>query len=250
MIDKKYLELIHKDIDKVITPREKVKLDNYLKNNPEAEELYHELAKTEELLDTLPDVDPTENLKKRIMNSLDYNKYAQNRKRSILDGLFKRRRPVFALGVVAALILIGLFISNPNLITTFDQKDVAGTMGMRSAEQVEMLDIEIEGVSGSIQVIKGSGMESSDYSFGFSVELISSGNYELEIAFDPSITTFEEIISHDNLVTDRRDDAVMINSGGHSFYSVLFSSEERSGVFNITIFRDGAELYGQQVLVK
>jgi hypothetical protein len=250
MIANKYLELIHKDIDKVITPQEKEVLSKYLASNADAEELYNELKETENLLDTLPKAEPSENLKKRILNSIDYNRYVPEKKQSILAGLFKGKRPGFALGIATLLILIGLFISNPNLISTFDQKDVSGTMGLYSAKEVAMLDIESEGVTGTIQVIKGSDPENAENNFGFSVELKSAGSYDLEITFDPSRTAFEEIINGDNLVTGRRDDAVIISSGGISLYSILFSSAENSGVFNLKLSSEGTELYRQKVVIK
>ena len=71
MIDQKYIELINHEIDGVITPKQKSMLDNYLKKNPQAEKLYQELIATSKIIDQIPAIEPSENLKKRIMNSID-----------------------------------------------------------------------------------------------------------------------------------------------------------------------------------
>ncbi|MCB0753910.1 MAG: hypothetical protein KDC52_20735, partial [Ignavibacteriae bacterium] len=75
MIQPEYIELMNKDIDKIISASEKKKLDKYLKENEEAKILHKELLRTEELLDTIPENVASENLKKRILNSIDYNMY-------------------------------------------------------------------------------------------------------------------------------------------------------------------------------
>ena len=43
MIDKKYIELMNKEIDKVITEDEKISLHSYLSGNNEAKEYFNEL---------------------------------------------------------------------------------------------------------------------------------------------------------------------------------------------------------------
>ncbi|MCB9250085.1 MAG: hypothetical protein H6613_16825 [Ignavibacteriales bacterium] len=64
MIQPEYIELINKDIDKIISASEKKILDKYLKENEEAKILHKELLRTEELLDTIPENVASENLKK------------------------------------------------------------------------------------------------------------------------------------------------------------------------------------------
>ena len=75
MIDQKYLELINKDIDDTISAPEKEVLDEYLKINPEAYSMHQELMEMDKLLDKLPDNDPSDSLKARILNSIDFNRY-------------------------------------------------------------------------------------------------------------------------------------------------------------------------------
>ncbi|MEE9429918.1 MAG: hypothetical protein V3V16_02690, partial [Melioribacteraceae bacterium] len=62
MIKPKYIELINKDIDKIVSTSEKKILEKYLSQNEEAKILHKELLRTEELLDTLPETEPSENL--------------------------------------------------------------------------------------------------------------------------------------------------------------------------------------------
>lgn len=65
MEKKKYIELMNKDIDKTITFSEKEELNQYLTENPDANLLYNELLKTENLLDKIPEGEPSINLKRR-----------------------------------------------------------------------------------------------------------------------------------------------------------------------------------------
>jgi hypothetical protein len=257
MIDKKYLELIHKDIDKVITPREKEALDSYLRANPEADELYRDLAESENLLDSLPQIEASENLKKRILNSIDYNRYAPKAKKNYIKSFLTARKPgftlSFSLGLIAGIFLIALFISNPGLINTFDQKDVSGTMGLYNAQQVGSFNIDVNGVIGSVEIIKGSHKSSSSaYHYGFAVDLSSSGTYDFEVRFDPSSTTLEHMTSpdSDNIQLDEQDGSIHISSAGDNTYSLLFSSKETSGTFTLKISRNGTDLYERQVFVK
>ncbi len=192
MIDTKYLELIHKDIDKEITPAEKEMLVIYLKNNPDAEALYLELIETENLLSGVPDREPDENLKKRILNSIDYNRYAPKTKApGFVSGLFRKRKPgfilSFSLGLIAGIILLAALFSNPSLVNIFDQKDISGTMGLAEFEKVDVFDISADDISGTVEIIKSS--ESAQkhiksanfYNYGLALDLKSSEDYEIEI---------------------------------------------------------------------
>jgi hypothetical protein len=255
MIDKKFLELIHKDIDKEITPPEKEMLGKYLKQNPEAEELHRELIEAEKLLDKLPEPEPSENLKKRILNSLDLNRYAPNKKDNLFRVFAPRHKPryAFSLVVVVGIILIGLFISNPNLITSFDQEEISGTMGIYSAKQIVALNVKNDDLNGLIEVFKGSDPEGSDlYRFGFSVKLSAADNYQLNIEYDPSYVTLKDIFSENEskFTTISRDGAVQISSVGDSFFSVLFSSEVDAAYFNLMVSRQEINIYEKQVFVK
>ena len=75
MIDRKYIELINYEIDGIITPEQRSQLQEYLLKNPKAKKLYQELTATNSMVNSMPEIEPTENLKKRVLNSINFNKY-------------------------------------------------------------------------------------------------------------------------------------------------------------------------------
>jgi hypothetical protein len=258
MIDNKYLELMHKDIDKIITPAEKIRLENYLLNNPEAANLYNELIETENLLDTLPQTEPSENLKKRILNSIDYNRYSKTRTnplRKFADSIFGRK-PGFALTFslgLAGILLIGLFISNPGLITTLDQRDAAGTMGLKSAARIAMLNIDGNGISGTVEIIRGTDKVNSDiYKYAFSFDLISLETYEMEIIFDTGNISLEDITSADvqGIEIAGKGGKITVNPVITSSYTLLFESTEFSESCTLRITSFGRNLYERQISIR
>jgi hypothetical protein len=257
MINKDYLELIHKDIDRIITPQEKQILDNYLKNNPEVERLYNDLLESEALLDKLPEMEPDENLKKRILNSIDYNRYVPETGRKAQKNLFRRRKPgfilSFSLGLIAGIIIIISFISNPGLINTVDENDISGTIGLTS-EKVDLFNIQEDGISGTVEIIKGaktSGTKSGLYHYGFNFNLSSADSYELVLQFNPSKISLETFTSpgFDNVRMNEDNGLININSEGSNSYSLLFSSENDKENFTLKIFKSGNRIYQRRVTI-
>ena len=112
-VDKKYIELINKEIDQVTTPDEKAELQKYLQANKSAMDYYNDLQLTNDYLDRLPDHEPSENLKKQIINSINFNKYSPNQKKHYAwDFLFSPKLRIaytFALGLIIGIIIYALF---------------------------------------------------------------------------------------------------------------------------------------------
>jgi len=72
MIDDKYIDLIDKDISGEINPPEREMLHTHLFHNYEAQKFYNELFQASALLKKVPRIVPPNNLKHRIMCSLDF----------------------------------------------------------------------------------------------------------------------------------------------------------------------------------
>ena len=68
MIDTKYIEHINKEIDGLNTPEESIALREYLSDNPEAQKLFDELMEISRMLESVPPIEPSQNLKKYILN--------------------------------------------------------------------------------------------------------------------------------------------------------------------------------------
>ena len=67
-VEEKYLEMMQRAIDGMISPGERVELNKYLETHPAGRALYNELLSVAAELQTLPEESVSPNLKKMIMN--------------------------------------------------------------------------------------------------------------------------------------------------------------------------------------
>ena len=118
MIKPEYIEWIHQEIDNEISPENKNKLQAYLTTHKEAAKFYQELINSARLLEHMPAVEPPQNLSKRILNSLNFNLYAEKVKAysnaiKLIDSFVKPNpKPAyaFAIGLIMGLIVYALVI--------------------------------------------------------------------------------------------------------------------------------------------
>jgi len=88
MITEKQIELIHREIDKLNSAEESRAFQEMLSVNPEVKELYDELHTLSGMLNSVQPVEPSPNLKKLVLNSIDAGRYASPAQSSFLS-LFK-----------------------------------------------------------------------------------------------------------------------------------------------------------------
>jgi len=264
MINRTYIELINKKIDGVISPDENKILQQYMERTPEAEKLYNELLETEESLDRLPEIHPSENLKKRILNSIDYSRYSAKKKKNRVFStfLFPRNKwgliVSFSLGLVAGTILFMLMFSNPELISSFDDKDVYGTMGLTDTEVVDKINVKTEEVSGSIGILKGTDLSGNHPAggfnhFGFDIALSSDENCTLEIGFDSDKVQFEKFTSPsiNNIRLEKGIGSVSLSlSGSQRSLLILSSGESAPGVITLKILNDEKVIFEKKALIR
>lgn len=179
----KYIELVNKDIDKSISVSEKEKLDQYLNENPEAKLLYKEYVKADKVLDYIPDTDPSENLKKKIFNSIDYNLYSNRKKHSnstsdiysVFSRFNYKLAASFVLGIITGcLILFAVFYNS----TEMEGSKVFGTMASDKSVAVKTINVSTHDISGSISIGKGLRY------YGFNADLKSKDQFNFQIIPD------------------------------------------------------------------
>ena len=178
MIDKKYIELMNREIDDVITPDEKKDLHNYLSANHEADDYYNELLSTSNALNQVPEPDVPENLGKRIINSIDFTRYAhhKNRKRvfNFLPGFNFRYAFTFAAGLLAGIFIYALLtMTSGNL----NQEDVSGTIGSERFVTLREIPIDLNDIQGNISL-----KEKNDL-YLFEISLNSNSLVNLTISY-------------------------------------------------------------------
>lgn len=252
MIDLKYIELINKDIDKTISPRDKEKLRQYLEANPEAKTLQRELIISEELLDKLPNNDPSENLKKKILNSIDYNRYAEKKKKSlfkeyysrIMTGSSKKMATSFSLALIIGIIILFSFYINSDLNNSLNDTNVYGTIGLNNAEPLEIIKIDISQISGNIKIQRETNM------YEFIIDVNSEEEYNLRINFDPTKISIknDQTKINDNIIQE--DGAVIFANSKRILNDIVFTSNNLSeNKFSIELSKNNKMLLHREILL-
>ena len=166
-LDEKYTHLINAAIDGEISAADKADLDAFLAENADGRALYNELSSLCESLDGLDTEEPPVHLRHVIMNTIPEQKKPDDEP-GFLQALFLqpalRYTATFAAGVIVALLIIdssqvsnkafddvtGLVgtVAEPiesNLASSVmvDELDVAGTVSLRSAGSIMIIDFDL-----------------------------------------------------------------------------------------------------------
>lgn len=229
MIDDKYLILINKEIDHTISKREKRKLDQYLETNPEALSFYNQIIKSEKLLDEIPDVEPSINLKKKILNSIDYSLYSAKHTHpsalhslsNIFSGSHRKIAVSFALGLLLG-IVVSVLISYHIINGSNEVNNVYGTMGMTETKFVKSVELNTDDFYGNVQISEGTDF----YNLNFNI--VSNDNYDIRLEYDPSQTNVKDFFCADldNVKFLKGNNYVQISSSNASHYSINLRSDK------------------------
>jgi hypothetical protein len=243
MIDNKYIELMNKEIDNVITSDEKIKLHEYLSSNAAAKEYFNELLLTNQYLDELPDRNPSENLKKQILNSINFDKYSPKIKskfswRYIFSPKLKLAY-TFAVGLIAGLIIYGVINNYTNNSLNVD--DAYGTIGLenKNTTVLENLSLNYDELAGKIEVTN------QGDNFWLNVDLNSAQKFNLLVTYPDNIK-FESIQPEPSSIFNCAIDKNIIKTSdsGKQYYRLLFSQNRlSSAVLNVKITQLGKIIY-------
>ena len=246
MIDNKYIELMNREIDNVITGDEKIRLHEYLSSNQAAKEYYNELLLTNKYMNELPDENPSENLKKRILNSIDFSRYSPKIKSKISWGyLFNPKLKfayTFAIGLIAGLIIYGVISNYTNNINF---GDTYGTIGLENKNNavLENLSLNYAELAGKIEVTR------QENNFWLNIDLNSSQKYDLVVTY-PDNLKFENIQPEAESFFNCKIDKNLIKTSdsGSQHYSLLFSQNSLSSAeLNVKITQLGKIIYNHNL---
>jgi hypothetical protein len=248
MIDKKYLELMNKKIDHIITDGEIVELNNYLSANENAKKYFNELLLTNEYLNRISDPEPSENLKKQITNSIDFSKYSSPQKKKNVWNIFyipkAKYAYTFAAGLIAGIIVISIFYNSPS---NFDNKDVYGTIGIENtdANLIKEIPVKVLNVSGKIQLRR------LKDNFWFDVNLNSSQKIDFTITY-PNNVEFKSINpgEDNNIEFSKSENFIKAINTGVQQYKLMFSQNSTaSSLILIQIMQSGNIIFDDKVLL-
>jgi hypothetical protein len=246
-IDKKYVELINKEIDHIITPDEKEKLDIYLSDNKAAQDYYNGLLKANDYLSQLPDQEPSENLKKQIINSIDSSRYSpKTKKQNSWGPLFAPKFKfayTFAAGLILGIIIYAMLINNSN---TVNINDVYGTIGISNgANTIAELPLKFSDISGKIDI------KSAGKNFWFNLDLNSTNKFDVVISY-PEGVKFENfrLGIAKNIEVSKGQSFIKITNSGPQQFSMLFSQVSLAPTtVKIEILQAGNILYEHDQLI-
>ncbi|MBN1154298.1 hypothetical protein JXB12_05185 [candidate division KSB1 bacterium] len=258
MIDEHYITLIHQEIDGVISKSDREKLHNYLDINTEAQNFYHELCRTSELLTKIPKLEPSPNIKKYILNSIDANHYQLSRKpgivKSLAPNLFTRRSVklayAFSLGILIGIFVHSIFLENLQIKDGIHGPDVSGTIGIngiRTFERIKLIPITGSEVNGAISVKR------NEHLFMIEVDIRTQYTVELLMTYDETSLQFTDFDMRDHSKTHFESGGNNIRAFfyGDNQYSVNFNkiSGESESVF-LKLSTQGKIFYAQSIILR
>jgi hypothetical protein len=182
MIDKKYIELMNREIDDLITPAEKQDLHHHLDEDMETREYYEELLAASQALIQVPEPVIPQNLYKRIINSIDFSRNAHKPKSrwtfNFISGFNKKYVLTFAAGLLTGIFIYALFSMTSQ---NFRPNDVSGTIGVEEALTIREVPINLGEIQGDISL-----KEKNDL-YSFEISLNSESLVNLTISYPDQV---------------------------------------------------------------
>lgn len=236
MIDEKYIELINKEIDSVITKTEQERLYRYLSANPEAQQFHDELRQTSDLLSKIPKLEPSPNIKKFVMNSIDLNRYSKAKKpsrlKSLVSSLLVKPSPklayAFVLGILAGILVYSALLENVISKGGRDVTDFYGTIGIDEKSGwkiVKEIPITLPGINGTIAVKRHKNIVVIE------TDLHTQQETEIRFDYDESHLQFSHVSSgsRSKIAFDFKGNEVRTSAQGDVQFCLLFKEVVADG---------------------
>lgn len=225
MVEQAYLELIHKEIDGVITPAEKARLEAYLKSNPDARKIHRELTGLARALDELPALDPPLALKSGILGRITAGKNRTLRSGGIAghSGNAGRWRLAygFAAGLAAGLLLLALAGDFFHEETTLNIADLQGTLVISESPgggAISARTLEAPGVSGELRL-----RHTADTGI-LALDITAAEETAIAFTFDAAALQLSGFIAREGGIgaLENRDGRIRFKHRGSNRYSLIF----------------------------
>jgi hypothetical protein len=149
-------ELMNKAIDNLIAEDEQRELNLYLENDPALQKSFNEIKKSSALINNLPEYEPSSNIKKNILNTVESSNKNMHEKILTKKMPFVLKHKIilpFAFGVVACLVFMLLWNSQDE--STYNKESVSGSMGMMETlpyDSREIYSTELLGIESSFGI--------------------------------------------------------------------------------------------------
>ncbi len=242
MIDSKTEDLINRDIDGVLSPKETNRLSEYLATDPEAQNYYNELVNLSQMLEQVEEVDPGPNLKKNILNSIPVQKYQneENRERTPLFSAWNSRPSyrltlAFAFGLIIGFFTYSFFTdfplnNNSNLIGTILLNGTDAKF--KPADQAEITLPEIIGTVSS---------QYAENIVLFRVDLTTDSEIEVVVEFDGNDLRFAGFRPQKysaGQINVSSNEVRLVNKGLHKYILIFEDQTPLVSQFSVKIFAE------------
>ena len=257
MIDQAYIELMHKEIDNIVSPEEHKKLFHYLETNVEAKNFYMDLVKTSNLLKEIPQVEPPNNLKKEILNSVNWNRYKREKKDFSLNSFFANwlLKPQlkfaysFALGIIVGVIVYSLFFTSIKIDNQVNTDDLYGTIGLKEPTQLKELQqipIDLDDLHGKIYLKQFKNF------IVFDINLHSKLPSELSLEYESPSYQFQGFhqSGDNNISLEKGNNFVKVSNLQNANYQIFFNNDtQKPNPIDLKISMSGQVRIHQSVYV-
>lgn len=263
MIEKTYIDLINKEIDGVNSQEDSDKLEAYLAENPEAQDLYDDLLSMSTMLNKTDEIDPSPTLKKNILDSIPQKKYAAREKKRVLGGarnflksLIPTQAPrsnfryayAFSAGLIVGIVALFLVFDKIYQTAEVDVSNLYGAMMLpgspESLETADYAEINLDQVYGEIHTSYSKDIVLTE------LDLSTRQECEIVLEFDDddiSFQNFTRLSDRENKL-DIGTNYLRLSSIGDNRYVIVFRDKSESvTLMRFKIFVSGDLVYEKDV---
>ncbi len=257
MIEEKYLELINREIDHMISPRQSKKLRKYLKHNPDAQRYYADLLVISKEFSQVKIVEPPQNLKKNIVNALPVGKYTKYERQNVFQRYFEtllfgnkpRYAYVFSAGLITGIIVISLLFIILYKNNSVNIPDLYGAIGANSTAKVfhtsDELTIDEESVKGDVR------LSYSDKEIFIDATIRTTQDVNVTLKFNENDVNFREFKKSNNFSNDLivKSNPLQFTCNGTNHYLIALGriTSNLSPVY-LKIYSSGSIVYAYTLL--
>lgn len=189
MNNTKYIEMVNKKIDGLITAEEELWLAAHLQKNAGDKEFLTDLEKSMDMLNNLEKVNPPARLKQNILNNIDHGLYAPKASVGRKNLWFSFNYPshkislAFASGLLIGILMFSLYKAED----VYYGKDIYGSIGLQDMGNLNTIN---ESTINSMEV---SGLFTASHSADvllLDVNLQSYSDVLFSIEYDPEVLVF------------------------------------------------------------
>lgn len=243
---------MQKEIDGNISSKERTRLQEFLQKDDKTKYAYQTQIQTSRLLNSISPVDPPPNLKKRIMNSIDLDRYhIKENKRGFQFSFIKKQIPKFVFAFVLG-IIVGIILPTSFLITSTstNPKNIIGAIGLQKkghSKMLERLAIDLPTVKGKITLNELNGLIPCE------IDLESRVETELLLKFDSDIIQFLGYTPYSGTGIVLRNEEHEIHSthtaGVH--YEIFLTKKSKTATqLNVTLLQSGSIQYDREIKIQ